>query len=296
MWGIHDWPRWMETADEHALLPVVPGPDDVYVMVAGGSGKHSTVVPNCCFSRAVEPEDQPLAAVTSRAAPPCRPRGRAPAARRRAAPVAQEAPGSVAGRLARAAIRAPLALRLALLGVLVLIVLAALNIAYQVARKPTELLGLVFAPAPLTLSETWTRYGAQFRAHATGPRPSRAPRRARPRREPGGSARAHDVALALDLESVRPLRARLERGGALPDHGRGVRGGTAALRPRPPGRPSRIVVRPPRLLVSRPLHADGAQPRHRDDRRPPPRASGPGPRARADGPDPRALRASAWPR
>ena len=53
MWGIHDWPRWMETADEHALLPIVPGPDDIYVMVAGGSGKHSSVVPNCCFSRAV---------------------------------------------------------------------------------------------------------------------------------------------------------------------------------------------------------------------------------------------------
>ena len=53
MWGIHDWPRWMETADEHALLPIVPGPDDVYVVVAGGSGKHSAVVPNCCFSRAV---------------------------------------------------------------------------------------------------------------------------------------------------------------------------------------------------------------------------------------------------
>jgi hypothetical protein len=53
MWGIHDWPRWMETADDHALLPVVPGPDDVYVMVAGGSGKHSAIVPNCCFSRAV---------------------------------------------------------------------------------------------------------------------------------------------------------------------------------------------------------------------------------------------------
>src|SRR5262245_1917013 len=53
MWGIPDWPRWMETTDDHALLPVVPGPDDVYVMVAGGSGKHSSVIPNCCFSRAV---------------------------------------------------------------------------------------------------------------------------------------------------------------------------------------------------------------------------------------------------
>jgi hypothetical protein len=53
MWGIHDWPRWMESADDGALLPVVPGPEDVFVMVAGGPGKHSAVVPNCCFSRAV---------------------------------------------------------------------------------------------------------------------------------------------------------------------------------------------------------------------------------------------------
>jgi hypothetical protein len=55
----------MATADDGALLPVVPGPEDVYVMVAGGSGKHSCVVPNCCFSRAVSrrvsrwPEDGP---------------------------------------------------------------------------------------------------------------------------------------------------------------------------------------------------------------------------------------------
>jgi hypothetical protein len=53
MWGIHDWPRWMATAEDHARLPIVPGPDDVFVMVAGGAGKHSAVVPNCCFSRAV---------------------------------------------------------------------------------------------------------------------------------------------------------------------------------------------------------------------------------------------------
>lgn len=53
MWGIHDWPRWMETADDHALLPIVPGPEDILIAVAGGAGKHSAVVPNCCFSRAV---------------------------------------------------------------------------------------------------------------------------------------------------------------------------------------------------------------------------------------------------
>jgi hypothetical protein len=41
------------------------------------------------------------------------------------------------------------------------------NLAYQVVRKPTELLGLVFAPAPLTPRETWTRYGGAFRTHAT---------------------------------------------------------------------------------------------------------------------------------
>jgi hypothetical protein len=54
MWGIHDWPRWMHAvADDEALLPQVPSPDDVMVIVAGGPGKHSAVVPNCTFSRAV---------------------------------------------------------------------------------------------------------------------------------------------------------------------------------------------------------------------------------------------------
>jgi len=54
MWGMHDWPRWMTaTTDPEALMPQVPSPDDVLVVVAGGSGKHSAVVPNCTFSRAV---------------------------------------------------------------------------------------------------------------------------------------------------------------------------------------------------------------------------------------------------
>lgn len=54
MWGMQDWPRWMSaTTDPAALLPQVPSPDDVFVVVAGGSGKHSAVVPNCTFSRAV---------------------------------------------------------------------------------------------------------------------------------------------------------------------------------------------------------------------------------------------------
>jgi len=54
MWGMHDWPAWMKSAtDDSVRLPQVPSPEDVLVIVAGGSGKHSSVVPNCTFSRAV---------------------------------------------------------------------------------------------------------------------------------------------------------------------------------------------------------------------------------------------------
>jgi hypothetical protein len=61
MWGIQDWPRWMHAVtDDDALLPQVPSPEDVIVMVAGGPGKHSTVIPNCTFSRAVSRTIQPI--------------------------------------------------------------------------------------------------------------------------------------------------------------------------------------------------------------------------------------------
>ena len=54
MYGMQDWPAWMNaTSDPDARLPRVPSPDDIFVLVAGGSGKHSAVVPNCTFSRAV---------------------------------------------------------------------------------------------------------------------------------------------------------------------------------------------------------------------------------------------------
>src|SRR6266508_975591 len=42
-----------KVTDDSAMLPQVPAPDDVFVIVAGGSGKHSAVIPNCTFSRAV---------------------------------------------------------------------------------------------------------------------------------------------------------------------------------------------------------------------------------------------------
>jgi hypothetical protein len=54
MWGMHDWPAWMNAiTDPDARPPRVPSPEDVFVLVAGGSGKHSCVIPNCTFSRAV---------------------------------------------------------------------------------------------------------------------------------------------------------------------------------------------------------------------------------------------------
>jgi hypothetical protein len=54
MWGMHDWPLWMQaTRDDDALMPQVLSPDEIVVFVAGGPGKHSAVVPNCTFSRAV---------------------------------------------------------------------------------------------------------------------------------------------------------------------------------------------------------------------------------------------------
>jgi len=54
MWGMQDWPAWMMALrDDTARPPRVPSPEDVLVVVAGGPGKHSSVVPNCCFSRAV---------------------------------------------------------------------------------------------------------------------------------------------------------------------------------------------------------------------------------------------------
>ena len=54
MWGMQDWPAWMMALrDDEVRPPQVPSPDDVLVVVAGGPGKHSSVVPNTCFSRAV---------------------------------------------------------------------------------------------------------------------------------------------------------------------------------------------------------------------------------------------------
>ncbi|MBI4561859.1 MAG: hypothetical protein HY724_07415, partial [Candidatus Rokubacteria bacterium] len=54
MWGAQDWPSWMlAVSDPEARLPIVQSPDEILVIVAGGAGKHSAVVPNSTLSRAV---------------------------------------------------------------------------------------------------------------------------------------------------------------------------------------------------------------------------------------------------
>lgn len=47
------------------------------------------------------------------------------------------------------------------------VLLVGINFGVQVYRKPTELLGLVLSPTPLTPEQTWTRYAPDVRAHAT---------------------------------------------------------------------------------------------------------------------------------
>lgn len=81
--------------------------------------------------------------------------------------------GSSSARLQRWLRRArPLGPRLARLpklawALIALVLLVALNFAIQVYRKPTELLGLVFAPAPLTAEQTWSSYASEVRENGT---------------------------------------------------------------------------------------------------------------------------------
>ena len=56
---------------------------------------------------------------------------------------------------------------LALLLLLAIASLAAVNFAYQVIRKPTELLGLVAPTSPKLPEATWAEYGELFEEHST---------------------------------------------------------------------------------------------------------------------------------
>jgi hypothetical protein len=55
MWDMRDWPDWMNelAKSDDAMIPVVRRPHDILLLVAGGPGKHSVVIPGFGASRAV---------------------------------------------------------------------------------------------------------------------------------------------------------------------------------------------------------------------------------------------------
>lgn len=54
MWGMQAWPPWMEAmSDPDAMLPPVSEPDSFRILVAGGPGKHSAVLPGFGASNCV---------------------------------------------------------------------------------------------------------------------------------------------------------------------------------------------------------------------------------------------------
>lgn len=53
MYGMHDWPIWMEGTDPNAMLPIALEPDRFNVLVVGGTGKHSSWAPTNGGGRSV---------------------------------------------------------------------------------------------------------------------------------------------------------------------------------------------------------------------------------------------------
>ncbi len=46
MYGMRDWPPELNAMAADALIPAVPSADDILILVAGGPGKHSAVLPS----------------------------------------------------------------------------------------------------------------------------------------------------------------------------------------------------------------------------------------------------------
>jgi hypothetical protein len=53
MWGMQDWPRWIDVHNDDTRIPVVRRWQDMVVIVAGGAGKHSSCVPTFGATRSV---------------------------------------------------------------------------------------------------------------------------------------------------------------------------------------------------------------------------------------------------
>ena len=53
MWGMFDWPEEYNVDDDDLMLPILRKPEDLMVIVAGGSGRHSVFVPTFGITRSV---------------------------------------------------------------------------------------------------------------------------------------------------------------------------------------------------------------------------------------------------
>lgn len=53
LWGMHSWPKWFESLDDHDRIPIVSTPDNFVVVIAGGEGKHSSCIPTIGSTRSV---------------------------------------------------------------------------------------------------------------------------------------------------------------------------------------------------------------------------------------------------
>ena len=148
---------------------------------------------------------------------------------------------------------------------------------YQVMHKPTELFFFVGHRLDKEPPETWRQYGSLFRTYSTGtitPELLAALAQDREQRQSGG---AHLLALAMELQSVRDLPARLQRRRPLPDDRSGLRRGRAVLHPSQRGLGYRLRLRSPtcRAIPSHAIElasvyldrnvADDSRPRRRCD-------------------------------
>lgn len=53
MWGMFDWPEEFSSEDDDFMVPIMRKPEDLIIIVAGGSGRHSVFVPTFGITRSV---------------------------------------------------------------------------------------------------------------------------------------------------------------------------------------------------------------------------------------------------
>src|SRR2546427_13175791 len=56
MYKAENWPDWVDQNDDEALCPIVGKPEDIHIVVTGGPGKHSALIPTFGTPKAVNPK------------------------------------------------------------------------------------------------------------------------------------------------------------------------------------------------------------------------------------------------